>query len=78
MLKHKKQKSKDFFIFFALKNTKLLVRTTNNRANTNKNKKLKVGGLRPPTFNNNLNDNNFGFNKPICKFKDNRFDKYND
>jgi len=37
-----------------------------------KNKKLKVSGLRPPTFNNNLNDNNFGFNKPICKFDNNK------
>ncbi len=39
-----------------------------------KNKRLKVSGLRPPTFNNNLNDNNFGFNKPICKFDNNKFD----
>jgi hypothetical protein len=68
VLKYKKQKSKDFYNFFALKNTEFLVRTTNSRANTNKNKKLKAGGLHPPAFNNNLNDNNFVFNKPICRF----------
>jgi len=34
------------------------MRTTNSRANTNKNKKLKASGLHPPAFNNNLNDKN--------------------
>ncbi len=31
------------------------------------NKDLKVSGLRPPTFN-KLDNNNFGFIKPIYKF----------
>ena len=69
MQKLKKQKSKRIYNLFALKNLKLLVlKNTKIVQTTTNNKKLKVGGLRPPTFNNNLIDINFGFNKPICKF----------
>lgn len=31
-------------------------------------------GFATPTFNNNLDNNNFGFNKPICKFDNNKLD----
>jgi hypothetical protein len=52
-----KQRANKFYNFFvALKNPKLLVQTLNICANTNKNKDLKVSGLRPPTFNNNKID----------------------
>lgn len=71
------EKSKEqtiFIIFFALKNPKLRVLNTIICANTSKNKRLQVSGLRPPTCNNKLGNNNFGFNKPICKLDDNKFD----
>jgi len=62
----KNKRAKFFIIFFALKNTKLLVLKHKILCKHQQKKDLKKSGLRPPTFNNNLDNNDFGFNKPIC------------
>ena len=65
VLNHQKTKEQTIFNFFvALKNTKLLVQTLNICASTNKNYRLIVGGLRPPTIN-KLDNKEFHQNNQI-------------